>query len=86
MKNLQTKILNKVGIDRMLHFAFGGWIACAAPTWFYALLVGFCIGLVKELFDKYIKKSQFDLYDLSATLVGSVVTATIIFIMKIIGG
>ena len=28
MKDLQQKLIERVGIDRILHFAFGGWIAC----------------------------------------------------------
>ncbi|HML64633.1 MAG TPA: hypothetical protein PKC55_07380 [Dysgonomonas sp.] len=79
MKDLQITILNKVGIDNVLHFLAGGWIACIAPTWFYALMIGFCIGLIKELYDKYIKKSQFDLYELLSTFFGSVVTAIYLF-------
>ena len=75
MKNIQQKIIEKVGIDRLLHFAFGGWVACIASEWYYALLIGFIIGLAKELFDKYIKKSRFDWLDLLATFAGSVVTA-----------
>lgn len=85
MKNIQQIITNKIGIDRLLHFAFGGWAACFGSTWFYALLIGFVIGLIKELSDKYIKKSVFDYWDWVTTLSGSVVTAMILFISKYIG-
>lgn len=75
--DLQNKIINKVGIDRILHFAFGGWLACLAPSWYYALLIVFTIGRLKELSDKYIKKSVFDVWDWVATLAGSAVTAIV---------
>lgn len=81
MKGLQQIITNKVGIDRLLHFAFGGWIACLAPNWYYAILVGFCIGLIKELSDKYIKKSTFDYWDWLATFLGGVMTAICLIII-----
>lgn len=86
MKDIQNIILKKVGTDRLLHFAFGGWLACLAPNWYYALLVGLLVGLFKELFDKYIKKSVFDFGDWLATFLGSGASAIIIFIMKVIGG
>lgn len=73
--DLQNRIISKIGIDRVLHFAFGGWLACFGSTWYYALLIGLFIGLAKELSDKYIKKSAFDYVDWLATFLGSVVTA-----------
>lgn len=82
--NIQNKITDLVGIDRLLHFAFGGWVACLAPTWYYALLIGFAIGLTKELSDKYIKKSVFDYGDWLATFLGSVVTGVVLFLSKYI--
>lgn len=73
--NIQQKITNKVGVDKLLHFAFGGWIACLAPNWYIALFIGLLIGLLKELSDKYIKKSIFDYWDWLSTFSGSVITA-----------
>lgn len=75
MKNLQQIITDKVGIDKILHFVFGGWIACLASNWYIAILIGLSIGLLKEFFDRYVRKSTFDVYDLLATFLGSVATA-----------
>ena len=80
MKDLQQLITEKVGVDKLLHFALGGWIACLAPNWYTALLIGLLIGLLKELSDKYIKKSVFDYWDWLATFLGSVITAVVLFI------
>lgn len=81
LAGLQMWLINFIGFDRITHFAFGGWLACIAPTWLYALIIGFCIGMIKELADKYIKKSKFDLYDLLATFLGSVLTAIYLIII-----
>lgn len=78
--NIQQELINKVGVDRLLHFTFGGWLACIAPTWFYALIIGFLIGLLKELSDRYIKKSVFDYRDWLASFLGSVVTSVVMLI------
>lgn len=80
MENLQQRITDRIGIDRLLHFAFGGWMACLAPTWHYALLIGLALGLIKEVFDKVIKKSVFDVWDLIATFIGSIMTGLMLFL------
>lgn len=82
--NLQQKITDKVGVDKLLHFAFGGWVACLAPNWYIALLIGLSIGLLKELSDKYIKKSVFDYWDWVATFLGSTITAIVFILSKYI--
>jgi hypothetical protein len=40
---LQTKILSKIGADKLLHLFAGGWIACLATNWYYALLIAFIV-------------------------------------------
>lgn len=74
-------ILNKIGIDRVLHFAFGGWIACLATTWYWAIFIAFYIGLIKECHDYFARDSSFDLKDWLATTVGGCVTAIVIFVL-----
>ena len=78
--DIQNKIIAKIGIDKVLHFAFGGWLACFGSTWYYALLIGFTIGLAKELFDRYIRKSTFDYIDWVATFFGSILTAIVLLL------
>lgn len=79
MKDLQMTIIKKIGIDNILHFLAGGWLACLAPTWYYALLIGFSIGFFKELIDRIIRKSVFNTIEWLATFAGSIVTALIMF-------
>lgn len=81
MKNIQQIIIKKVGVDRLLHFAFGGWISCLAPTWYYAVVLATTVGFLKELiYDNLIKKSKFDVIDWACTMLGGVVTAIVVFI------
>lgn len=80
MIDIQRIITDKVGEDKLLHFAFGGWLACMATEWYMALVLGFVIGLVKELLDKYVKRSVFDCGDWLATFLGSAVTAGVLYL------
>ncbi len=80
MKDLQIIVQEKIGLDNILHFLAGGWIACLAPVWYYALLIGLLIGLIKELSDKFIRKTNFDYTEWLATFLGSVVTALVLLI------
>lgn len=80
MKDIQKIITEKFGIDRLLHFACGGWLACLGSTWYYAILIGVFIGFSKEIADKYIKKSIFDYGDLLATILGALITALVKFL------
>jgi len=87
--DLQTWFLKKLGIDKVLHFLAGGWIACFScglifnfttlKTWIIALMLAFTIGLLKELVDKFIRKSIFCWKDLLATTLGGAVTAACIY-------
>lgn len=84
MKDLQDWLLRKVGWDKLLHFAGFGWLACLASTWYYALLIAFTGAIVKELIDKYIRKTGFDLLDILYSFLGGTVTAIYKFIIILI--
>lgn len=73
--DIQTKITKVFGEDKIMHFLAGGWLACIATEWHYAMLIGFFIGLLKEVLDKFFRKSTFDIWDWIATFSGSVITA-----------
>ena len=79
--DLQTRILEKVGIDRILHFLAGGWLAAFATQkmWWAAILIAVVAGLFKELVDLFIRKSIFDKWDWLATAAGGVVTAVFVY-------
>lgn len=48
-------------------------------NWILALIAAFFIGVVKELYDAYIRKTKFDLQDLIANIFG-IITGIIIYI------
>jgi len=75
--DIQNFIIGKIGIDKVLHFLAGGWVAAFAPNklWWTALLIAIIIGFLKECFDYFIKKSTFDTVDWLATAAGGAVTA-----------
>ena len=78
--DIQMFLLNKVGIDKVLHFLAGGWLAAFAPhrMWWVAVLIAVVVGLLKEAVDVFIRKSTFDKWDWLATAMGGVVTAVFV--------
>ena len=81
--DLQTKILSKFGIDRILHLAYGGWFSAFFHEWYWILLAGLAIGIFKDLIvDKLIRKTQCDWIDILFTFAGSVITLIIKLIIN----
>lgn len=97
MKNLQTLILNKLGIDKVLHL-FGGaiifqsvLIVCMSISlsFWLSTLLGFVVTLIiafgKELiYDKLMRKTKFDLKDAIATILGIPFSLLTLFLLWII--
>lgn len=74
---LVDKILEKVGIDRALHFLGGAWITLMGSPFGWsgigwAALLAFAVSVFKEAMDEY-----FDWVDIGAALLGSAVSAGI---------
>lgn len=81
--NLQIRILNKFGIDKILHF-FGGAILFLASfsslrelsaDWFKSVLISTIVtivgGVLKEfIYDKKMRGGKFDFKDVFATALG----------------
>lgn len=79
------KIFEKVGVDKVLHFAFGGWITakfCESGIILAAvigiLLVGI-VSIIKERLDE-----KFDWKDIAAAMLGGVVELVTWYIITII--
>ena len=71
--NKAIKIIS-IGIDKIAHFALGYMIAdLCEKTGFYAVLIALLAGVSKELFDKYVKHTVFDWFDLACTVGGGFV-------------
>ena len=76
--DIQNVIIEKVGVDRLLHMAFGGWISSFFDVPWQILLTGLCIGLFKDVvIDKLIRKTACDWMDIAWTFGGSVITVII---------
>lgn len=80
MKDIQTKIENAIPADKLLHFYCGFLLAHFAHIWIWFLLLPIIAGFGKELFDKYIKKSKFDVKDMLVTWAGGVPVVVIIIL------
>lgn len=79
--DLQNLLLKYVSYDKIAHFLGGGWIACFAPVWWWAVVVAFGVGLIKEtIIDMLLRKSKFDLFDLIATTLGGAIAAVFMFL------
>ena len=75
-------LIEKAGIDKVLHFLAGGWMAAFAPhkMWWVSLLIAFIAGFLKEVFDAAVRKSSFDKWDWLATTLGGAVTAIFVWL------
>lgn len=60
-----------IGVDKMLHFSFSFIIASFFTNHIIGLSVVLAVGIAKEIFDKYKKKTKFDTYDIIAGLSGA---------------
>lgn len=76
MENLVTKIVDKVGSDKVMHVETCALIAVVAKRCTGSAVIGaavaFGVGLLKELYDKTTGE-EFDWKDVAADAVGAVV-------------
>lgn len=81
-KDIQTEIINKYGVDKLLHIAYGGWITAFFDSLITMVFVAIVIGIGKELVDKYVRKSEFDYKDMIAAWIGGAITIIIKLIIN----
>jgi hypothetical protein len=80
-----NRIIDKIGVDKMLHFAFGGWITakfCESGILLLAVIgILFCgiVSITKERLDE-----KFDWKDIAAAMLGGVVELVTWYIITII--
>lgn len=80
-----NRIIEKVGVDKMLHFAFGGWIGAKfneTGIWMAAV-----IGILFVAFISIIKErlgSKFDWKDIAAAMLGALLELVSWYIIKIV--
>lgn len=78
--SLQSKIENVIEKDKLIHFCIGLLLAQFAYLWFGFIALPLIIGIAKELYDKYVRKTGFNYYDLLATGLGCMPVIFIYFI------
>ena len=83
MKDLQSKIENAISKDKLLHFTFAMLMSLSALFSVWLLLLPIIAGVVKEIIDKYIRETGFDVKDMFATWFGAVPVAIVIIIQQI---
>jgi len=69
---IQKKIENTISKDKLMHFCGGLLLALFAILWGWLLLLPFVAGVVKEILDKYVRKTGFDTKDMLATWLGAI--------------
>lgn len=78
MKNIITKIVDKVGSDKVMHAETCALISAAVTRYTHNALIGaavaLCVGLLKELYD-VATGEEFDWRDVVADAVGAVTGA-----------
>lgn len=77
----QSTIINHLGgYDKSTHFFASAWICLLMPTWLYALIAAVGLAVGKELLDKYIRKTEFSVWDMVVTMLGGAVSAGVIYL------
>lgn len=70
--SLQTSIENRIEKDKLMHFCIGLLLAQFAYLWIGFIALPLIIGVAKELYDKYVRKTGFNWFDLLATGLGCI--------------
>lgn len=81
--NLQLKIENMIEKDKLMHFCIGLLLAQLAYLWIWLIALPLIVGVAKELYDKYVRKTGFNWWDLIATVLGVAPVVIILLIMNL---
>lgn len=70
---LANKLLSKIGLDGMAHIIVCQnlvmWLSKFTPLWL-AIIITIAIFILKEIYDKYCKKTEFSIKDIICDCVG----------------
>jgi len=73
IETLISKSLSKIGIDGMAHIIVCQnlvmWLSKFTPLWL-AIIITIAIFILKEIYDKYCKKTEFSIKDIICDCVG----------------
>ena len=71
-----------IAVDKMLHFSFSFIIASFFINPLVSVIVVLAVNILKELLDKYKKKTKFDAYDILSGLLGGLFYILTQYILK----
>lgn len=74
MIDIQKILIEKIGVDKLLHFFVCGWIVSFIDSLLYQIIVTIVLGIGKELIDKYVRKTSIDYKDMLFTWLGGTIT------------
>ena len=80
-----NNILDKIGVDKMLHFAFGGWITakfCESGIILAAVIGILFVGIVSIIKERL--DGKFDWKDIAAAMLGGLLELVSWYIITII--
>jgi hypothetical protein len=80
-----NRIIDKIGVDKMLHFAFGGWIT--AKFCESGIILAAVIGILFVCFVSIVKErldGKFDWKDIAAAMLGGLLELVSWYLIKII--
>lgn len=86
MQNIKNKIENSIPKDKLLHFTLGLLLALLAFVWVWFIFLPIVVGLLNELYDKYVRKTGFNWWDLLATVSGVVPVLAVLMFLYLIKG
>lgn len=73
IETLISKLLSKIGLDGMAHIIVCQnlvmWLSKFTPLWL-AIIITIAIFILKEIYDKYCKKTEFSIKDIICDCVG----------------
>lgn len=86
MKRLDN-LINKLGIDRILHYLVGAWLIALAQPYGWAIMsIVFSLFLILSIYKEYKLDNEADLVDIIFYIIGSITSAIVYFISSNILG
>lgn len=79
--NLKQRIENAIPHDKLLHFTIGLLLSLPAFVCGWLILLPIAVGLLTELYDRYVHKTKFDWFDWLATSLGVIPVLIMQFII-----
>ena len=82
--DFQKKIEDAIQKDKLLHFCVGLLLAQLAYLLWWLIFLPAIVGFTKEVYDKYIRKTGFNWWDILATVLGVVPVLVVIVLLYLI--